>query len=340
MPTEKKKVVRRRARPRSSGKTERARVAPSDLRARKLRVRRARYRLQLWVLVLVLTLLFAGIVWLSNSRYLSVSEVEVAGSNDESLLTLAESKTEEYLASRRWWLFPYGNILFLNTNKVEEVVGSAHPDIARVTAALDNKTLLVTLVERVPTALYCLDSALEPESATPLQGEGQEEAAEAMESEFTCVMLDWNGVAYKQAEKSLDQTGSELIVIHGLNPLPDLPGALMPELSFKRLLAVREVLLGAGYLIDSIDISPPADVFYALSTGSEVRITTALSARDPLSDIKLLLDDETLPPLSSLEYLDLRFGNRAVYKERTEEETEEKSTDLSTAEETSDSLSQ
>jgi len=231
--------------------------------------------------------------------FLQIQEVRTEGNEEVS-----ESKIKSVALDRLWgkfFFFPTASILLVDTQGIQEALLEGIPDLESVNIQRKFPNILTIAVqERRVAALWC-----QPPHVM-ISGGGQE---------FRCVAIDKEGVAFKEAQASLEN-----ITIYGQSqPLSlgetvvkkDVLGAI---LNFARE-AKRRSLFMQGE--PSFEIVSEAQIHAHTRDGWSVYFTHTQDLSWQMTKLQTVLENKIpLEKRKKLEYIDVRFGDQAYFKYR------------------------
>ena len=277
---------------------------------------------KLFVLFVGLLTLFALLVFLSQNEYLLIDDIKVIGTKvleeDELSADVQEEISGYYLS-----LFPKNNIFLYPQRKIKSRLLDTHKRIGEIKVRLRSANeLLVKVTEREGEYLWCgekrrTDAELERKTDAKL---GAEEKCYFVDKESFIFATS----PYFSSNVFFTFYGSP--TEEGGKPQGSGIGSyLFTESEFKRIILFKEFLSDIGvttyallkkddgdyelFLVDSFsrEESLPRIVFNQSNDFEKIlnNLNSALKT-EPLSNL-----DERL---AELEYIDLRFDNKVVYK--------------------------
>ena len=310
-------------------------------RFRSSRVRKARRQRFEWILGLWITV-FAAImllfVQISQIPQLRIDMVDIVGSKAASPHRLFDVVAEE-LKGRYLYLFPHRNILLYPRASIEDALLEKFLRLKSVDADIVGlNNIRISVVEREAVGVTCQSHFGSPriEAGLPRpDGAGAEvdflaEVSDEIGDAETCYYLDENGYIFAQAPVF---SGSSLFVYRreGSKSINVGKYFLQPR-AFSQLFGLKQGLeelgLSPSALITSIQ---DTDVYarhftYQLSGGTELVFSADVEEFETeLQNLQAILassefEEESGGDISTIEYIDLRFGNKVFYRlERGEE---------------------
>lgn len=241
--------------------------------------------------------LFSLIAWGSRLDRMMISESVISGNGTISSTTI-QNEIQGYLAGTYFSLVPRGNILVYPKSTIINGLLASYPRIRSVTMGVGGTKLDVHIEERKPFALWCGN---EPDQATS-----------------SCYFMDRDSYVYAPAP---DFTGHVFFKYFGapaqVSSGDDAVGSTYMS---------REEWGGIQLLIETIgsmDMTPVSlrqindtDLALALESGTEIIFGREQDLATVVDNLRSVVSAEpfngTLDP--TLEYIDLRFGDRVYYK--------------------------
>ncbi len=249
------------------------------------RKRKRRFYLALSV-VFCLVIIISGLSLISSLDFFQVKDIEISGGEKE--VPLAETIVEKSLTGQSLWFFPHSDIFFVSAKNIAKNISEAFPSVSSVSVSKKYfGTIYVTLEDKTPAALWCLDTS--------------------------CVSLDQNGYAFEKA----DSASSSLVIFEN-GAAPTVGAAPIPADEFIPLLIFVNNLPQRGIYASSVMLNSDNtdDIYVGTSTAIVVDPTKDLSAS--LGNLDRVLDNSSsgisAENITSLQYLDLRFPDKIFYK--------------------------
>ncbi len=268
---------------------------------RLLELKRSRRKIFLGKILLSIISIFlvlTCLAYISRISSLNISEIEIIGNkmvDTEKIKAVAQQE----IAGNYLWFFPKTNILIYPKNNIKNELSEKFKRLKEIRLAIkDKKILEIGVVER--TALYIWCGSFPPEN------ENSEKPK--------CSFWDETGYAFDDAPYFSGEVYFKFY------------GASFPKENFDKLITLKNKLETMGlkpsalYKIENGDIkiflvsrnasSEPEIIFKADSDYQKLaeNLELALSTEPLKSNFK--------NKYSSLEYIDLRFGNKVYFKFR------------------------
>ena len=255
---------------------------PSKLRARRRRERILRVSL----LALGLAVVLGSLVALAYLPRVTITTIDLEG-----LSTIPQEEVraavERELSQRYFFLLPKRNIFLYPRAGIERALLAAYPKLRTATVSFtDFNRIRVTVEERSPFALWC--------------------------EEDRCSFLDRDGFLYAKAPEF---SGTVFIKYYGVADGGPVGGRYLTPHIFRSLSALVTEL--GGRLGEPVSVSVAGeDVEVRFLDGFSLFLSLADKPEDSLERLTLALSAEPLKgkELARLSYIDLRFGDRVVYK--------------------------
>jgi hypothetical protein len=271
----------------------------------KKRRRKAIQKKVLLSMLGLLAILFLS-VYLSRLDSLNINEVRIEGNkvtDTEKLQTAVMEKiSEKYIG-----IFPKTNIFYYPQSAIRETLQNEFKRIQEVNLAIkENKILEISLTERTGKYIWCGD-------------------APNIEKE-KCYFSDESGFIFDEAPYFSGEVYFKLYGLSDLsaeNPL----GEYYLESGFIQLMAFKDALIDFGIKPVALYHNPEGDLEFFLTRGSSssskprIILKADTDFQNAAENLKAALDTEPLyskfkEKYSTLEYIDLRFGNKVYYKFR------------------------
>ncbi len=238
---------------------------------------------------LLLVLVFVwGFFWIP---YLRVANIKVEGYADENSVKIALA---DYLSSRSKFFLPQNNFFLLNTGDVKQILKEKGFDLPEAEKQIPN-TLLIRFISTPPLFIFC----------PPAQA-GQDKNA--------CFYVNGAGALGERAPHFSESPLPELAVSGQSSAQIGDRIILEQEIQFlgEFLVALKDLNIAPS----KIEVSENKDIKIFMKEGWYILTSSDLPADRVSGDLRLLLDQKIAGGRSRLEYIDLRFPNKAFYKLR------------------------
>ncbi|MBI2003168.1 MAG: FtsQ-type POTRA domain-containing protein [Candidatus Wildermuthbacteria bacterium] len=255
----------------------------------RLRSKRARKRIAWIVRTCAAIGIAAGFfAFLLFAPFAQISRVRVEGTRLASRADLEASALEK--ARTRYGFFETRGILFVSPSAMETALLKEFPELEALSVSRDlPRTLVVRVKERFPRATACNGT--------------------------TCLSIDEKGFAFtlKDAEAGMNIIIPEAIITPGTRLLAAESVSFVLELA-----AMIERSAKAGVSIVHATVQEEERVDIAFKEGWELITNPTLDIAWQFQKFEAVLDAQTsAAKRSRLQYIDVRFGDRAFLKYRT-----------------------
>jgi cell division septal protein FtsQ len=270
--------------------------APLPLRPQKrvspVRVQRRRTRSI--VAAIILALLVSATLCLSYVSYMpkySVGTITVQGAQRVSASAVADyAGTILYDGSHHF--FSRANIFLYPKALIEKDIPLEFPRIASASIAspsLLSNAITITVVERQPFALWCDENT-------------------------TCYEMDQNGYLFAQAAAQASST-DQYVFSGGIATSSPLIGQTFAPGHTPGLVAFLQLLSQSGFTPLGASVQSDQDFTVPLSQGFSIYASFGEDPSALVTNLQLVLSSSALSGQEqSLEYVDLRFGDKVYYK--------------------------
>ncbi|MDR3519270.1 MAG: hypothetical protein P4L63_00020 [Candidatus Pacebacteria bacterium] len=278
---------------------------------------------------------FILLAFLSRLSSLNIQNIEVTG-NQIVDTNAIKQEIEQEMSGKYFWLFPKTNIFLYPQNMIVKDLQNKFKRLENISLSIKNdKTLAVSVSERKALYTWCGNT---PPSVSNV-GIQQDES---LTSVNTCYFVDENGYIFDQApyfsgEVYFKLYGAPDVGRQDASTRPtsgglstdgndsDPSGSYFSEQYFKQLIVFKNILVGFGLKSISLYVTPDqdAEVFLANQAPSTNEPEIIFKLNGDYDNIAENLEAAlTTEPLqtqfknkySTLQYIDLRFGNKVYYK--------------------------
>lgn len=263
----------------------------------KLRARRRRRRVFIvGACVLLFLALCGGVVYLTWAPFFRLTTVVVEGVTPAQVAEV-EHVVRGQIAGGYMGVFAKNNMLLYPKDEVVQALTKDFPTLKDIVVRTsDRHTLLVSAVERQPSAVWC--------GAAPSTVEN-------------CLFLDETGLAYAA---SLDYTGVGYRKYFGRLSTSTQPEEYLSPQSFHALDVFVDTLEKkvSSTSLQYVFVDENNDVHVVYKNGFELRFELSADTANVLEKLQLVFMTAIFKQhaLSDFEYLDLRFGEKLYYKLR------------------------
>lgn len=271
----------------------------------ELKKKRRRFILsKILISIFALLAIFAGLVYISRIPVLNIKSIEILGSRAIDI-EMVRSIVEKEIAGDYLWFFPKTNLLFYPKKNIKKEISSQFRRLQDVNLKLDNsKILYISLTEREGKYIWCGEDL--PRNGTELK-------------DHACSFMDADGYVFAEAPYF---SGEIYFKFYG--PLMD--HYFSPDI-FGKIIAFKDTLITLGIKPAFLYTKNDEDIEIYLASNTSLSNSPKIILRKDFDLEKFSLNLEAAlntEPLqsnfknkySSLEYIDLRFGNKVYYKFR------------------------
>jgi hypothetical protein len=269
-------------------------------------------------------LVFLGfLVYLSRLSSLNISNIEITGNQIVDTNSIKQAIQTE-MSGKYLWIFPKTDIFFYPQKAIVETLQDKFNRLENISLSIKNdKTLAVSVSERKALYTWCgttPDVAI-PQSGSPTTGD-------------TCYFVDENGYIFDQApyfsggvyfkfygtpDVAIPQSGSPT------TGAADPSGSYFSQQYFKQLISFKDILIEFGLKPVAIYVTGDqnVEVFLANQAPStnqpQIKFKLNGDYENIAENLKAALTTEPLQTefknkYATLQYIDLRFGNKVYYK--------------------------
>lgn len=273
---------------------------------RLLELKKKRHRVFLSKILLflfVFVIIFISLVYLSRISALNINAIEITG-NKAVDTEMIKVSVEKEITGNYLWFFPKTNILFYPQNSIKNKLLNEFKRLQDIKFSIkDRKILEVSVSERIASYTWCGDTFPENEN-----------------SNQKCHFMDEDGYVFDEAPYF---SGEVYFRFYGSISTE----TYFSKENFKQLINFKDSLIAMGFKPVSMYILDNGNVKVFLSNLDKTQIRPYLAFKvssdfkNITENLEAALSTEPLKSnlkdkYSSLEYIDLRFGNKVYYKFR------------------------
>jgi len=240
-----------------------------------------------------LALATGGLSWLSYQSAFNITRIAVSGAKEISEENVVRT-VRDVLEDDKWHVFSRSNILLYPKDEILSALEQEYPRARSFTVSrvsLLEGALSVRIEEREPYALWCRDK-----------------------EHTECFILDETGLIYAPMPNPAD---AHLFVFRGgFADTPDPSAMVFLSGYFDYVKSVREIFASSSEPTEFVVIN---EKDYEVLFASGMRIIASfrqLPARVKQNMETVLSSDTLRGKEKSIDYIDLRFGNRVYFKMR------------------------
>jgi cell division septal protein FtsQ len=223
----------------------------------------------------------------THVQQLAIADVAVAGTRqlaEDALVSTVKKRLDE----STFRLFSRNNIFLYPQSAIESDLTNSFPRIKHVSVARESllaSALVVRVEERTPYAVWCDDA---------------------------CFVLDEHGFIFAEQHEMAKKAYT---FYGGLVPNAAPIGQTFLEGRLSSAVQLLDSLERAGYAPVRFTVESERDFTVSLAQGQRLLASFDVSPNDILRNLETALASDALKgTLDSLDYIDLRFGNKVYYK--------------------------
>lgn len=279
-----KKAAARRAEARQAPSSH----GPKAPKAVRLKTRRRRQRIIAFcICILCAAGVTGGLGAATHLQQLAVRDISVTGVQALPAGELAAAATQE-LDDNGFRLFSRENMFLYPRRAIEEVIATQFPRVKDVSVARTSllaTAVVITVKERDPFATWCTGS--------------------------DCYLMDSSGFIFGPAGET---PSSAYIFRGGLAPGNPI-GQTFLRGRIAGIFALLHELEKENFKAAGITVDSEKDFTITLESGLTLMVSFEMQPGDIIRNLQTALESDGLrEKLDTLQYIDLRFGNRVYYK--------------------------
>ena len=258
-----------------------------DLKAYYRQKRRVIFLRKLIIGAFILTVFLVaawGIFW---APFLRIQNIEIKNYPNEAAV---KDNISRRLESKNMLFLPSSNFFLVSSVKIADSLKTGGFGLAEVKKEFP-KTLVVNFSESKPWLIFC----------------GKEE----------CFYVNESGVLEDIAPKFSKNPLPEIIINNDLKSSKYLGENVLDESQARFLRVAFDYLKSAGAEADKIEFQESGNTKIFLKEGWFIYFSLGADPLKTFSDFVLLLNEKIKDNRETLEYIDLRFENKAFYKLKT-----------------------
>ena len=259
------------------------------------RKRRNIFFLKTVFFILIFAFFIGGLAFVSKIRKLNINDIVVTGNkivDSEAIKEVAQADLSgEYL-----WLFPKTNLVLYPKTKIQNDLYARFGRLKDISLGLNGRIIQITVSERTGLYTWC----------------GSAPGAEKSQIE-KCNFVDENGYIFDEAPYF---SGDVYFKLYG-EPFKNNYPVFNDLINFKKNLEMMGIKPVALYVKEDAN----AVIFLSATSSKapEIIFKTDTDFAEMLENLQTALTTEPLQTdfkkkYTSLEYIDLRFGNKVYYK--------------------------
>lgn len=265
------------------------RYVSDALKRKKQKVKKIKF----YAISLLTILCLAGIVYVIQMPFMRINDVKISGNTFVDTEEI-NSKTNELLNRNTYWIFPNKNI-FLFSKKALEAKIKENPAVIKVLIKKDFfNTLIINIEEQEKEMLYCT-------------------SVEKTE----CFYINKVGFIYAKVEEYI--IPEQEVIIYNEQEKKNIKDTVLDEATYAELVLFIKNITRQDIKIGEVYIKEGGIIEFVSQSGVRI-ITSRFDDFEKDFDNFMALFDQnilTKEKLSEIEYMDLRFGNKVFYKNKT-----------------------
>jgi len=289
----------------------------SSPQRKKRKRRRILFKVALSFLALVL--LIGCMSWFAHQDYTRIADIEIEGNKVISSEEISKIAHEE-ISGKYAWLFPKNNIFIYPKNHLIQKLSDEFSRFSEVDITIVESDLIkVSVAERSPYALWC----------------GEEYSGEPRDVLGKCYFLDDTGYIFTIAPPisenvyfefygpvllpeggNVETASSTNYVLENYSPLR---ASILSDGQFERFIEFKKSLEKLGIESTRLSILLDGDLELFMLSEGKILFNESQDYNKLADDLRLSLDIKLVDgaggrSILDIEYIDMRFDDRAVFK--------------------------
>ena len=261
--------------------------------------RRSLAKRMAFIVGVLIIFIVIGIIFLLRMESIQIRETNIEGTNIINKEEI-QNVVNESLAGNYLWIIPKSNTFLYSTKNLNKTLTEEFPGIYTLDVSRQGfRKISIKISERKPEALWC-------------EGENEGEIPE-------CYFVDSVGVVFAKAPFF---SGNVYFMYRGeLDNDSPLGAQIFPSKDFSVFQAfVKQTTSKLGVSIVGAELKKGGDFDLILSSGVHILLNRSIPYDDIYNNMESVLKSKEFSAtttLSSLDYIDMRFGNKIFYKAKT-----------------------
>lgn len=274
--------------------------SPRLLELKKRRQRTILFKI--FIFSFAFLIFFILLAFISRLNSLNITEIKIIGNKivDTEIL---KTTVKQQIAGKYLWLFPKTNILIYPQNIIRNELQNKFKRLNNINFSIKNNQILeISVTEREAKYTWCGSSI-------------------DLSVEEKCYFMDENGYIFDEAPYF---SGEVYFKFYGLT-IDDPLGYYFSKQNFKQLVSFKDSIIGMGLKPTALYVKNNEEAEIVLSKGNsaaaepKIIFKTNADFKNIEENLDAALHTEPLQSkfknkYSSLEYIDLRFGNKVYDK--------------------------
>ena len=276
-------------------------------RNKRIRLKEKRIMIRAVSIAVLLFSLLGFVVWGAHNQSVRITDIYVEGNSavpNKNIKELVLSNiNDKYL-----WLFPKNNILIYPRGRIKQDILAVFKRIYYIKInVIDLTSIVITIKERDPFALWCGENPVNVKSATS----------------NLCFFIDNTGFVFSRAPNFSDNVyftvyGALQETSFGQNILDVSIGKRFLEKEyFESIMLFRDALSNEGVSTDYLIFQDNNDIELYITTGGKIVFNKKQDIEKIFRDLISAIGAKEVAGTNiwgSLEYIDLRFDNKVLFK--------------------------
>jgi cell division septal protein FtsQ len=250
-----------------------------------------------WFLTFAGITFFAVLYFIFFSKYFSINNVLISGNKDiksEDILQISNEDIIKELFSIGSWSVSTKSIILVNSSSIKQNILNKFPKIKEVLVTKKLfQTLNIEIKERNAVAIFCKEGQTPPKD---------------------CYFIDESGIIFEE----LKELQNKFVIIrkNDLSNESIFGNEAVEKKIIEAIIKIQKVL-NDNYNVDIIDalITSPFRLNIKTAENWEIYLATDSDLNMQITKLDLLLKEEiTQEARKTLQYIDLRFKDKAYYK--------------------------
>lgn len=265
------------------------RYISDTLKRKKKKVKKIKF----YIIFTLIILGVIGIMYAIQMPFMQINSVKISGNTfvDTEEINL---KTNKLLNSYTYWIIPNKNIFFFSKSSLEKKL-KENPAITKVVIKKDFfNTLIINIEEQEKEMLYC----------TSLE-------------KTECFYINGTGFIYAKVEEYI--IPEQEVIIFNEQERKVLKDTVLDEQTYAKLILFIKNITRQNIKIVEVHIKEDGIIEFVSQIGVKIITSRFDDFEKDFNNFVALFDQNILTKeqLSEIDYIDLRFGNKVFYKNKT-----------------------
>ncbi len=269
---------------------------------KRIRLKRKKTMIKAGLLFATLLFIFFGLVWGAHNDRVRIVNIYIEG-NSVVLDRDIREGVDAQMEGKYFKMFPKNNIFIHPRWQIKQEILNKFKRIYYVkVSAIDVNSIAITVKERDPYALWCVDSFIEKKK----------------NSINNCYFIDDKGFAFTKAPAFSDNVYFTVYDKQSTESINNLVGQnFLTEERFILLMQLRALLSKEGLDVDYLTQIENNDFEFYLTSGGKVIFNEYQDIEKLLHNLVAAIEvkrNEGRKVEKDLEYIDVRFNNKVLFK--------------------------